>query len=59
MHGGLDKAVYLAVEQRGHLSAGESFELLSGPRRLRISESFQAKMFKHLRYLSLVSKIAE
>lgn len=40
---------YLALEQAGHLSAGESFELVPGPRRLRIAESFQAKMFKHLR----------
>lgn len=40
---------YLALEQAGHLSAGESFELVPGPRCLRISESFQAKMFKHLR----------
>lgn len=40
---------YLALEQAGHLIAGESFELVPGPRRLRISESFQAKMFKHLR----------
>ncbi len=40
---------YLAVDQPGHLSAGESFELLPGPRGLRITESFQAKLFKHLR----------
>jgi MOSC domain-containing protein YiiM len=40
---------YLAVTQSGHLSAGESFELVPGPRRLRITESFNAKMFKHLR----------
>ncbi len=40
---------YLAVQQGGRLSAGESFELLPGPRRLRITEAFQAKMFKHLR----------
>ena len=40
---------YLAVDLPGHLSAGESFELLAGPRRLRITESFNAKMFKHLR----------
>lgn len=40
---------YLALAQAGHLSAGESFELVPGPRRLSISESFQAKMFKHLR----------
>ncbi len=40
---------YLAVKQSGHLSAGESFTLVAGPRRLRISDSFKAKMFKHLR----------
>ncbi|MFZ4479752.1 MAG: MOSC domain-containing protein [Rhodoferax sp.] len=40
---------YLAVDQAGTLSAGESFELQPGPRRLSISESFKAKMVKHLR----------
>jgi MOSC domain-containing protein YiiM len=40
---------YLAVDQSGHISAGESFELIPGPRRLSIIESFNAKMFKHLR----------
>ena len=40
---------YLGVDQAGSLSAGESFELLPGPRRLSISESFKAKMIKHLR----------
>ena len=40
---------YLAVDQPGHLSAGEPFVVLPGPRRLRITESFNAKMFKHLR----------
>jgi MOSC domain-containing protein YiiM len=40
---------YLAVDVPGTLSAGEPFELLPGPRRLRITESFQAKMFKHMR----------
>ena len=40
---------YLAVDQPGLLSAGESFELVPGPRRLRITESFNAKMFKHMR----------
>ena len=40
---------YLAVQARGHLCAGETFELLPGPRRLRITESFNAKMAKHLR----------
>ncbi len=40
---------YLAVDRVGTLSAGETFELQHGPRRLSISESFKAKMFKHLR----------
>ena len=46
-HGGC--GFYLAVEQPGHLLAGEGFDLAAGPRRLRITESFNAKMFKHLR----------
>lgn len=40
---------YLAVDQAGLISAGESFELLPGPRRLGIPEMFKAKMFKHMR----------
>lgn len=40
---------YLAVDQPGSISAGASFELIAGPRRLRISESFRAKLAKHLR----------
>jgi MOSC domain-containing protein YiiM len=40
---------YLAVQEPGELSAGESFELVPGPRRLGIPESFNAKMFKHMR----------
>ncbi len=40
---------YLAVQQGGSLSAGESFELVPGQRRLSITEAFKAKMFKHLR----------
>jgi MOSC domain-containing protein YiiM len=40
---------YLAVDQPGYIGAGESFELIPGPRRLRIIESFNAKMFKHMR----------
>lgn len=40
---------YLAVDAPGTLRAGEPFDLLPGPRRLRITESFQAKMFKHMR----------
>src|SRR5450830_221850 len=30
-------------------SMGETFDLLPGPRRLRITEMFDAKLFKHLR----------
>jgi len=40
---------YLAVDRAGHIGAGESFELVPGPRRLGIPESFNAKMFKHMR----------
>ncbi len=40
---------YLAVDQPGHLVAGEGFDLIPGPRRLCITESFRAKMGKHLR----------
>ena len=40
---------YLAVDQPGHVSAGEAFDLVPGPRRLSIPESFNAKIFKHLR----------
>ena len=40
---------YLAVDQPGHLLAGEGFDVAAGPRRLRITESFKAKMGKHLR----------
>lgn len=40
---------YLAVEEAGTLCAGESFELLPGPRRLGIGEMFAAKMAQHLR----------
>jgi MOSC domain-containing protein YiiM len=40
---------YLAVQQPGTLGAGESFALVPGPRRVSLVESFQAKMFKHLR----------
>lgn len=39
----------LAVDQPGHLLTGEGFELAPGPRRQRITESFHAKMAKHLR----------
>jgi len=40
---------YLAVQRSGRLSAGETFELVPGQRRLGITEAFRAKMFKHLR----------
>ena len=40
---------YLAVEVPGTLQAGDSFELVAGPRRLCIPEMFRAKLFKHLR----------
>lgn len=40
---------YLAVDVPGQLFAGETFELQPGPRRLSIPESFNAKMFKHMR----------
>lgn len=40
---------YLAVQQLGTLRAGDEFELVPGPRRLRISEAFAAKRLKHLR----------
>jgi len=40
---------YLSVDQPGTVQAGESFELLPGPRRMGIPERFNARMFKHLR----------
>lgn len=40
---------YLAVDTPGTLQAGESFELLPGPRHMRIPERFQVRMFKHMR----------
>ena len=40
---------YLAVDEPGVVGAGESFELVPGPRRLSVPESFNAKMFKHMR----------
>ena len=40
---------YLAVEVPGTVCAGESFELLPGPRSVCISERIASKMFKHLR----------
>lgn len=40
---------YLAVDTPGVLRAGESFELIPGPRHVSIVERFNAKMFKHMR----------
>lgn len=40
---------YLSVDVPGKLQAGESFELIAGPRRIGVPERFQAKMFKHMR----------
>ncbi|MEY4099297.1 MAG: hypothetical protein RL300_468 [Pseudomonadota bacterium] len=40
---------YLAVEQAGSVQAGESFDLVPGPRQLGMSEMARAKLFKHLR----------
>lgn len=40
---------YLAVDEPGTLCAGEPFELVPGPRRLRMTECIQIKLFKHLR----------
>ncbi len=40
---------YLSVDEPGTVQAGESFELLPGPRHMRIPERFQARMFKNMR----------
>ena len=40
---------YLSVDEPGTVQAGESFELLPGPRHVSIPQRFVAKMFKHLR----------
>jgi len=40
---------YLAVQEPGHLQAGEVFELVPGPRQMSIPESFRLKMHKHQR----------
>jgi MOSC domain-containing protein YiiM len=40
---------YLAVDEPGTLEAGEAFELIPGARRVSIVESFNAKIFKHMR----------
>ena len=39
----------LAVDEPGDLSAGDSFQLLPGPRRMGIPEMFRAKLAKHIR----------
>lgn len=40
---------YLSVDEPGTVQAGESFELLPGPRHVSIPQRFAAKMFKHMR----------
>jgi MOSC domain-containing protein YiiM len=40
---------YLAVDNIGYIKAGDRFEVIAGGRQLSLSDSFQAKMFKHLR----------
>ena len=40
---------YLSVDAPGTVQAGESFELLPGPRHVSIPQRFVAKMFKHMR----------
>jgi MOSC domain-containing protein YiiM len=40
---------YLRVDEPGVLQAGESFELVPGPRNDTIAQRFQTKVFKHLR----------
>ena len=40
---------YLAVDVPGPVRVGETFSLVPGPRRLRVPESFQTKMVRHLR----------
>ncbi len=40
---------YLSVDEPGTLQAGETLELLPGPRHVSIPQRFQAKMFKHMR----------
>lgn len=46
---GLCSGFYLAVEQAGSLSAGQPFDLVPGPRGLRVSDAFAARRLKHLR----------
>jgi MOSC domain-containing protein YiiM len=40
---------YLSVDTPGTVQAGESFELLPGPRHVSIAQRFAVKMFKHMR----------
>jgi MOSC domain-containing protein YiiM len=40
---------YLRVDEPGTVQAGESFELVPGPRNDTIAQRFQTKVFKHLR----------
>jgi MOSC domain-containing protein YiiM len=40
---------YLSVDERGSVEAGETFELVPGPRHISIPQRFQARMFKHMR----------
>lgn len=40
---------YLSVTTPGVLTAGDTFELVPGPRRTSIPERFDARMFKHMR----------
>lgn len=45
----LSSGFYLAVERAGQLAAGQDFQLVAGPRGLRVSEAFAARRLKHLR----------
>jgi MOSC domain-containing protein YiiM len=40
---------YLSVDEPGTLIAGESFEVVPGSRQMSVLQSFNAKMFKHMR----------
>jgi len=40
---------YLSVQAAGHLTAGEGFALLPGPRHTSVAEALHHKAFKHLR----------
>ncbi|TAK94280.1 MAG: MOSC domain-containing protein [Aquabacterium sp.] len=39
---------YLTVRQAGTISAGESYELIPGPREVSIAELFKTKMHRHI-----------